>query len=132
MTFLCNTQFFHAIAKCTDLYLYDPEKAESLAASIRHNNGVASIFKADVSQEDQVKDMFKAAIMEWGSLDILVNNVGLQQDTALVDMSLEQWNKVINVNLTMRKGSRQGISAARFSAGIIPRGRENHLHVISA
>lgn len=81
-------------------YVAKPEMAESLAERIRSNNGVASIFKADVSQEGQVQAMFKAVFDEWGSLDILVNNAGLQQDAALVDMSLEQWNKVISVNLT--------------------------------
>jgi glucose 1-dehydrogenase len=74
--------------------------AESLVQRIRSNNGIASICKADVSQVDQVRNMFKAVSNEWGSLDILVNNAGLQQDAPLVDMSLDQWNKVISVNLT--------------------------------
>lgn len=90
----------NAGAKVMINYVTKPEKAESLAERIRSNNGVASIHQADVSQEDQVKAMFKAVFDEWGSIDILVNNAGLQQDAALVDMSLEQWNKVINVNLT--------------------------------
>ena len=81
-------------------YVSGREKAESLAERIRDKKGIAVIFEADVSREDQVKDMFKAVSQEWGSLDILVNNAGLQQDAALVDMSLEQWNKVISVNLT--------------------------------
>lgn len=90
----------NAGAKVMINYVTKPEMAESLAERIRSNNGIASIFKADVSQEGQVKAMFKAVFDEWGSIDILVNNAGLQQDAALVDMSLEQWNKVISVNLT--------------------------------
>ncbi len=90
----------YAGAKVMINYVAEPELAESLVRRIHDNNGIASIFKADVSQEDQVQAMFKAVAKEWGSLDILVNNAGLQQDAPLVDMSLEQWNKVIDVNLT--------------------------------
>jgi glucose 1-dehydrogenase len=81
-------------------YVNGCDKAYRLAERIRQKGGTAAIFEADISREDQVKDMFKAVLKKWGSLDILVNNAGLQQDAALVDMSLEQWNKVINVNLT--------------------------------
>lgn len=81
-------------------YVSGRDKAESLAERIRAKEGDAIIFKADVSREEQVKSMFGTLIEQWGSVDILVNNAGLQQDAALVDMSLEQWNNVISVNLT--------------------------------
>lgn len=90
----------NAGAKVMINYVTKPEIAENLAKRIRSNNGIASIFKADVSQEDQVQRMFQAVYKEWGSVDILINNAGLQQDAALVDMTLAQWNKVISVNLT--------------------------------
>lgn len=87
-------------AKVVINYVSGRDKAESLAERIRGKGGEAIVFEADVSREDQVLAMFVAAVERWGSLDILVNNAGLQQDAALVDMSLAQWNKVIDVNLT--------------------------------
>jgi glucose 1-dehydrogenase len=87
-------------AKVMINYVTMPEMAHRLADRIQSNGGVAGIFQADVSQEDQVQAMFEQVISEWGSLDILINNAGLQQDAALVDMTLAQWNKVISVNLT--------------------------------
>ena len=50
---------------------------------------------ADVSQEDQVKAMFRKMFAAYGSIDILVNNAGLQRDAAFQDMTLEQWNNVL-------------------------------------
>lgn len=90
----------NAGAKVMINYVADPEKAERLAGRIRSNNGIASTYLADVSQEGQVQAMFNAVTKAWGSVDILVNNAGLQQDAALVDMTLAQWEKVIGVNLT--------------------------------
>lgn len=81
--------------------------------------GVKAIkIRADVSDEDQVAAMFKQMIAEFGTVDILVNNAGLQRDSAFTEMTLEQWNKVIGVNLTgqflcareaVREFSRRGV-----------------------
>jgi glucose 1-dehydrogenase len=60
----------------------------------------AFAFKANVADESQVVAMFERAREEFGSLDILVNNAGLQQDAAFHDMTLAQWQRVIDVNLT--------------------------------
>ena len=60
----------------------------------------AFAFKADVAHETQVAEMFRCAREEFGSLDILVNNAGLQQDAAFHDMTVAQWQRVIDVNLT--------------------------------
>jgi len=56
--------------------------------------------QADVSNEEQVKDMFARMLKEFGTIDILVNNAGLQQDAKFEEMTLAQWNTVIGVNLT--------------------------------
>jgi glucose 1-dehydrogenase len=53
-----------------------------------------------VSQEDQVQEMFRSMVAQFGTVDILVNNAGLQRDAAFHEMTLAQWNTVINVNLT--------------------------------
>ena len=87
-------------AKVMINYVDKRDQAEQVAERIRAKNGEAMIFQADVSQENQVISLFDVLNGYWGSIDILVNNAGLQQDAALVDMSLAQWNKVISVNLT--------------------------------
>jgi len=56
--------------------------------------------KADVSSEEEVGAMFARMLAELGTIDILVNNAGLQQDARFEEMTLEQWQRVINVNLT--------------------------------
>jgi glucose 1-dehydrogenase len=57
-------------------------------------------FQADVSREEEVRAMFRRALDEFGTIDILINNAGLQRDAAFEDLTLEQWNQVIGVNLT--------------------------------
>lgn len=56
--------------------------------------------KTDVSQEEQVVNMVKTAIEKFGSLEILVNNAGIASLSPSVDMTLEEWKKVIDINLT--------------------------------
>ena len=63
-------------------------------------NGDAMAIKADVSSEAEVQAMFAAATARWGSVDILVNNAGIQQDAAFHELSLAQWQRVMDVNLT--------------------------------
>jgi glucose 1-dehydrogenase len=55
---------------------------------------------ADVANEQQVQEMFRKAIDTFGTLDILVNNAGIQRDAPFEEMTLKQWQKVIEVNLT--------------------------------
>src|SRR4051794_33256767 len=81
-------------------YVSDPESAEEVAHAIEAKGRRAIAIKADVSSEDDVKAMFARAIDHFGTLHIAVNNAGLQRDAAFHEMTLEQWNKVISVNLT--------------------------------
>jgi glucose 1-dehydrogenase len=81
-------------------YFHREESAERLVAEIKAAGGNAIGLQADVSREDQVIAMFRRLIQECGTIDILVSNAGLQKDAAFVDMSLEQWEGVLNVNLT--------------------------------
>jgi glucose 1-dehydrogenase len=64
------------------------------------HRGRAISVKADVSDEAQVSAMFSRAVDEFGTVDILINNAGLQQDAPIESMTLAQWRKVIDVNLT--------------------------------
>ena len=81
-------------------YVSGDDTAQAVVAEVR-SRGVQSIaIRADVSNEADVQAMFKTMIDTFGTIDVLVNNAGLQQDAALTDMTLAQWNKVIGVNLT--------------------------------
>ena len=81
-------------------YISSPEDAEPVVAVIRQNGGEAVAIKADVSRENEVQTMFAEMIERFGTIDILINNAGLQRDSAFQEMTLEQWNTVISVNLT--------------------------------
>jgi Dehydrogenases with different specificities (related to short-chain alcohol dehydrogenases) len=56
--------------------------------------------EADVSREDQVTGMFGRMVREFGTVDVLVANAGLQRDAPTTDMTAEQWHTVLDVNLT--------------------------------
>jgi glucose 1-dehydrogenase len=81
-------------------YVVGEEAAEHVVEEIRKCGSKAYAQKADVSQEDQVQEMFRSMVAQFGTVDILVNNAGLQRDAAFHEMTLAQWNTVINVNLT--------------------------------
>lgn len=108
-------------------YISNPEAAEEVAHEIETNGTAAKAitFKADVSKEDQVQAMFKTAIEEFGTVDVLVNNAGLQRDAPFQEMTLKDWQFVLDVNLTgqflcareavreyMRRGMRPEVSNA--------------------
>lgn len=81
-------------------YSSSPEKAEKVLDEIKRNGGNGFTVKADVSKENEVVAMFERTIREYGTIDILINNAGLQKDNVFHEMSLEEWNRVIGVNLT--------------------------------
>jgi glucose 1-dehydrogenase len=81
-------------------YVTNPEAAEKIVQDITAKDGKAIAIQADVSKEDQVKAMFARTIDTYGTVDIMVNNAGLQRDAAIHEMTIEQWNTVININLT--------------------------------
>ncbi len=81
-------------------YLSSDEEAKRMVEELRTAGHRAMMFRADVSKEDQVEAMFEAARAEFGTVDILINNAGLQQDAPIETMTLAQWQKVIDVNLT--------------------------------
>ena len=81
-------------------YISNEEDANQVVEDIKNAGGKALAVHADVSREDQVKAMFNRMFAAYGSIDILVNNAGLQRDAAFQDMTLEQWNFVLSVNLT--------------------------------
>jgi glucose 1-dehydrogenase len=74
--------------------------AEAVLAEIKTAGGAGTTWQCDVSKEDEVTKMFSGVIAQFGTVDILVNNAGLQRDSPFHEMTLEQWNYVLGVNLT--------------------------------
>jgi glucose 1-dehydrogenase len=81
-------------------YVRGEEAAHEVVDSITSSGSRGIAVLADVSNEDQVQAMFKQMLAEFGTIDILVNNAGLQQDAPLEEMTMAQWDLVMNVNLT--------------------------------
>jgi len=110
-------------------YSSSSKKAEEVLAEIKAAGGDGFVCKADVSKEDEVIAMFRETIKRYGTLDILVANAGLQKDAKFHEMSLEEWNYVIDINLTgqflccreaIREFLRRGVDPKRSkSAGKI-------------
>ena len=110
-------------------YVSEDETAQQVVAEIAKAGVSAAAIRADVSDEAQVQAMFRQAIATFGTIDVLVNNAGLQSDAPFEELTLAQWNKVLGVNLTgqflcareaVREFKRRGIKAeVSCSAGKI-------------
>ncbi|WP_375446068.1 SDR family oxidoreductase [uncultured Fibrella sp.] len=106
-------------------FVSKPDDAEAVVAELKGYGVDALAIQADVSKEDQVQAMFKQAVDHFGTIDILINNAGLQRDAKFDEMTLAQWQLVIDVNLTgqflcareairefLRRGPRPAVSRA--------------------
>ena len=81
---------------CVDLVI---ERAEETVDLIRAEGGAAAAFAADVTREADCAGMVAAAITQWGGLDVLHNNVGIESRKDLLDTSEEEWDLVLAVDL---------------------------------
>lgn len=81
-------------------YVSHPEAADAMVQQITRDGGNAIAVKADVSNESEVQSMFQQMFSKYGTIDIMVNNAGIQKDASLENMSFADWQLVINVNLT--------------------------------
>ncbi len=96
----------------------DLEGAESTAAAIRAAGGDAIALEQNVTDEAQWKAIVEQTVAHFGKLDILVNNAGIAVLVRLEDMTIEQWNRQIEVNLTsIFLGCRAVIGAMRSNGG---------------
>ena len=104
------------------------DMAHKVVDEIVADGGKAITYQCDVSKEDQVKQMFSDIVNNYGTVDILVNNAGLQKDAPFAEMTLEQWNFVLGVNLTgqflcareaIKEFLRRGVNGKSKSAGKI-------------
>ena len=77
----------------------DLAAAEETAAEVGKRGRKALSFKADVTDFDSVQAMFKSAVEEWGHLDILVNNAGFAQPVSVLEMSVQDWDRMLAVDL---------------------------------
>jgi len=87
-------------AKVVVNYANSSGAADEVVAEIGSMGGEAIALKADVSQADQVDALVAAVMDKWGRIDVLVNNAGITRDTLLLRMKPEDWQAVIDLNLT--------------------------------
>lgn len=87
-------------AKVAVNYASSSTAADRVVAEITAAGGDAIALQADVSNGDQVENLVKTITEKWGKIDILVNNAGITRDTLMLRMKPEDWQAVINLNLT--------------------------------
>lgn len=94
------------------------EGAERIAASLRDVYGVRTMaIRADISSVDDVKNMIAESIKAFGKIDILVNNAGISERVGIEDMSVEQWDRMMKIDL---------YGTFYCSKFIVPHMRANH------
>jgi glucose 1-dehydrogenase len=100
-------------------YSRNAASAHRLVDEIKTAGGEARAIRADVASEADVEAMFDEMLSAWGRIDILASNAGLQRDAALTEMTLEQWNTVLGVNLTGAFLSVRAAARAMIRQGIV-------------
>lgn len=104
---------------------HSADEARNILKEITDAGGTGITYQCDVSCEEQVIKMFQEVISQFGTVDILINNAGVQKDAKFTEMTLDQWNTVININLTgqflcareaIKEFLRRGIDTSRSVA----------------
>ena len=101
-------------------YAGSVDNANRVVDGIKTAGGEARAIRADVAREPDVDAMFAEMLAAWGRIDILVSNAGIQKDAAFVDMTLEQWNTVLGVNLTGTFLCTRAAARAMIGQGVVP------------
>ena len=97
-------------AKVVVNYRSKEEEANSVLEEIKNVGGEAIAVKGDVTVESDVINLVQSAIKEFGKLDVMINNAGMENPVSSHEMPLSDWNKVIDTNLTGAfLGSREAI-----------------------
>jgi glucose 1-dehydrogenase len=81
-------------------FISSPSEADAVIAAIAASGCRALAHRADVADEAEVAAMFQRMLAEFGTIDILVANAGLQRDAPIGELTLQDWNTVLSVNLT--------------------------------
>ena len=88
-------------AKVTVNYLKSEDKAKEVVRTIKEEYGSDAIaIKADVAKWDEVQKMVEETVKRWGTVDILVNNAGIFASHPILELPVEEWDRVIAVNLS--------------------------------
>jgi NAD(P)-dependent dehydrogenase (short-subunit alcohol dehydrogenase family) len=85
-----------AAVMCADI---NSEGAEAVAHTISDTGGDAASVTVDVSKEDDVKRMVAETVSRWGRLDVLYNNAGIGVGNPITQVSEEEWDRIIDINL---------------------------------
>ncbi|GHD87328.1 glucose-1-dehydrogenase [Streptomyces naganishii JCM 4654] len=101
-------------------YVTGREDAEAVVEEITSHGVRALAHEADVSDEGQVAAMMEHTVQEFGTLDILVANAGLQRDAPFTEMTLAQWQKVLDVNLTGQFLCAREAAKVFLRRGVVP------------
>jgi glucose 1-dehydrogenase len=81
-------------------YRSHPDQAKEIVDKIEGSGGKATSVRADVSDPEDVKNLIRKAVEEFGRLDVMINNAGMEEKMPFLDTPLDVWNKTIAVNLT--------------------------------
>ena len=87
-------------AKVVVNYASSSNAADELVEKIISDGGEAIAIAADVSKPEQIDELVKTVVDRWGRIDVLVNNAGITRDSVMLRMKLEDWQAVIDTNLT--------------------------------
>lgn len=101
-------------------YHHDEKGAGVTLAAVKQAGSTGLVYKADIAREEEVLAMFAAAKKEFGTIDILINNAGIQRDGKFSELSLDDWMEVLNTNLTgqflcAREASREFLARGKTS-----------------
>lgn len=104
-------------AKVAINYFSSKDNAEETAARIAVGGGDAMTCRADISKSEEVEGMVERVIEQFGGIDILINNAGLSRDAAFLDMSEDDWDRVVDINLKGPFLVSQAVGRHMVSAG---------------
>ncbi|MBT2680711.1 SDR family oxidoreductase [Bacillus sp. ISL-35] len=97
-------------AKVVINYFNEEQEVQAIIDEVEKAGGSATAIQGDVTKEEDVKRMIDHAVKTFGSLDVMVNNAGIENEVPSEDLSLDDWNKVISTNLTGQfLGSREAL-----------------------
>ena len=93
----------HMLAKEGYNVVLNYNKSEEIAKKIQEESTKkgynVEIFKADVSKREEVKKLVEFTIQKFGKIDVLINNAGISQTKLFTDITDEDWNNMLNINL---------------------------------
>lgn len=93
------TEFAKEGAKVVINYLKSDDEAKKIEKELKSQGHEASVFKADISKEEDVKKLIDFTVDTYGGIDILVNNAGIVSDKNWDQKTVEEWNNLLNTRL---------------------------------